>query len=462
MPPRVDAVTVSTQEIPPPGATRRGRGAVVGLAVSVTLIAVAILLPRLADWDVHVRTWPPLHADWDPRVGPGTAPAVVLAALAVLWSFPLAQRLSWPRLLVATYAAGLAWMLSLAFVDGSRGVSYILGSSYEYLSTARRTSNLPAAIADYIDRIPFSAGDLRWPPHLAGHPPGALTFFVALDRIGLGSGFAAGMVVTLMAASTALGVMVVLRLLGAEEVARRAAPWLVFAPAAVWQCVSADAMFAAVAAWALAVLAWAATRRTPAAWPALVGGAVAGLLFGACVMLSYGLPLLGLPALAVLVVARSWRPLVPAIVAAAAVVLVYAALGFSYWSALPVLHTRYWDGVARHRPPAYWLWANFAVLSISAGPLVGAGLGQVVSRSRSLLSEPPGRVAVWLVGSFAAVVVGADATRMSMAEVERIWLPFIPWLLVGCAFVPDRWRRPGLALQVTLALAVQHLLFTGW
>jgi hypothetical protein len=51
---------------------------------------------------------------------------------------------------------------------------------------------------------------------------------------------------------------------------------------------------------------------------------------------------------------------------------------------------------------------------------------------------------------------------MSRAEVERIWLPFVPWLLVGCALLPEPWRRRGLGLQIGVALAVQHLLFTGW
>ena len=69
---------------------------------------------------------------------------------------------------------------------------------------------------------------------------------------------------------------------------------------------------------------------------------------------------------------------------------------------------------------------------------------------------------VWLVAGAVAMVVAADLSQMSRAEVERIWLPFVPWLLVGTALLPDRWRRPALALQVVLALAIQHLLATGW
>ena len=61
-----------------------------------------------------------------------------------------------------------------------------------------------------------------------------------------------------------------------------------------------------------------------------------------------------------------------------------------------------------------------------------------------------------------AMVVVADLSQMSRAEVERIWLPFVPWLLIGCALLPERWRRWGLGLQVVVALVVQHLLATGW
>ena len=44
---------------------------------------------------------------------------------------------------------------------------------------------------------------------------------------------------------------------------------------------------------------------------------------------------------------------------------------------------------------------------------------------------------------------------MSKAEVERIWLPFVPWILLSCALLPEGWRRRGLVLQLAVALAVQ-------
>jgi methylthioxylose transferase len=434
----------------------------IGVFVAVGLIGLAMVVPALTGWHVHVNSFPPLHAEWDPRVGVGTLPALVVGGLAAWWSVDLARRLPWPRLLLATYGGGLAWLFSLALVDGKEGIGRILDTRYEYLRTARATTDLPATLREYVSRISFDglADDIEganWPPHIAGHPPGALSFFVLLVRVGLGSGLAAGIVITLIAASTAVAVLITLRLLGAETAGRQAAPILVFGPAAIWQAVSADAMFAAVAAWGIAALAAAATRRS-VPW-----ALAAGLLLGYCVMLSYGLPLLSVLAVAVLVVARNWRPLPWAVLSALAVVLTFAALGFLWWEALPVLRERYWDGVADVRPASYWLWGNLGALVFSAGPLVGAGLGMLIVRTRELdLGADAVRVVRWLAGAGLVMVLIADGSLMSKAEVERIWLPFVPWLLMSCALLPERWRRIGVLVQVVFALVVQHLLFTGW
>jgi methylthioxylose transferase len=59
-------------------------------------------------------------------------------------------------------------------------------------------------------------------------------------------------------------------------------------------------------------------------------------------------------------------------------------------------------------------------------------------------------------------VLLADLSRMSKGEVERIWLPFVPWLLLSTALLPERWRRAGLALQLATAVLLEVLLFTSW
>jgi methylthioxylose transferase len=436
--------------------TRRPTAPWWGLGIALALMTLAMVVPAVTGWYVHVHDFPPLHAAWDPRVGWGTVPAIVLGVLLAQRAVDLAERLEWPRLLLWVFVAGLLWLLALAYVDGPAGIGTILETPYEYLRTAHRTTDLHATLQEFVRRIPQSASPHNWPVHVAGHPPGALLFFVVLVRIGLGDGFQAGMVVTVLAATTAVAVLVTMRTLGAERMARRAAPFVAFGPAAVWQAVSADAMFAAVAAWGMACLALAATRRS-VTWSVL-----SGLLLGYSVMLSYGLVLLAVLALAVLVVARSWFPLVIAAVAALAVVGVFAVFGFNYIAALPAVHERYYEAVGGRRQPAYWMWGDLAALAFSAGPLAFVGVAQLASRTRDYLQDEETRVVAWLSGAGVAMVLLADASQMSRAEVERIWLPFALWLLFSCALLPETWRRRGLVLQLVLALLVQHLLFTGW
>lgn len=434
-------------------ATRRG------LVAALVLVVLAVAVPLVTGWHVHAtshspRTVAPLHATWRPMLGPGTPFALLLGALGIAYADRVAARLSWRRLLLATYAATLAWGVSLALVYGPSGLSRDLDSPDEYLVTARGIHDVPAFLTGFVARIPLDAPD-NWPIHVAGHPPAATLFFVLLARLGLGSSFAAGCVVTLIGTTTPVAVLVTLRSLGADAAARRAAPFLALGPAALWVVISGDAVFAAVAAWGLAALAVAATSQRPAVrWSA---AAVAGLLLGSLPVLSYGLVLVAPLALAVLVLTRGWRTLAVAAPAALVPTLVLAGYGFDLWSAYPVLRQRYWDGLAPARPPAYWTWGSLAALALSAGPALGAGLGAAVATRRTA-----DRAVLWLVGAAASAIVLADASQMSRGEVERIWLPFVPWLLLSTALLPERWRRPALAVQVVTALLVEHLLDTGW
>jgi hypothetical protein len=432
----------------------------IGLGIAVALIALAVYIPVLLGQSVHVMSFPPLHAEWMPRLGPGTLPALALAVLAVVYGVDAAARAPWRALLIGSFIVGVAWLVSLAMVDGLDGIGVILDTQYEYLNTARAVTDFPATLREYVSRIPLDADD-NWPVHIAGHPPGAVLFFVVLVQLGLGSGLAAGLVVLLVAATTPVAVLLLLRRLDAEEWARRAAPFLVMGSAAIWMAVSADGMFGAVAAWGLCALGYAATatgRSAVAGW-----GVAAGLLLGYCVMLSYGLPLLGILALAVLFLARNWRPLPWAVGAALAVVLAFAAFGFAWWEAYPVLVERYWDGVASRRQFTYWVWGNLAALAVSAGPMVGAAIAMAMQRGirfRGLVTGE--RVIVLLALAGTLTILVADLSQMSKAEVERIWLPLVPWMLLGTALLSERWRRVGFAGQLGFALVVQHLLFTGW
>jgi hypothetical protein len=429
-----------------------------GLGVAALVLLASFTVPVLAGWDVDARSdslgAPPTHGFWRAKVGPGTVPALLLAALGVWRAEAWARTWSWRRLLVVAYVASLAWLLALALVDGTSGLTRVMANHHEYLVTAREVTDVPAMLREYVDRIPAAHPD-NWAIHVAGHPPGAVLFFIGLVHVGLGGDLAAALAVCTVAASIPAAVLLTTRSLGAEHHARLAAPFLVLSPAAVYLAVSGDAVFTATAAWGLAALAASATavRRE-----VMVGWAVAaGVLLGWCVMSSYGLPLLGVIALAVLWLARSWWPLPVAAASALVVVLVFAALGFAWWEAYPVLVERYWDGIAATRPASYWMWGNVGALLVSAGPLLGAGVAVAARRHTGGART----IAVLALASLLAVTI-ADLSRMSKAEVERIWLPFVPWLTLSMALLPDGWRRWGLGLQVAAALLVQHLLYTSW
>ncbi|QIK66113.1 hypothetical protein G7072_06950 [Nocardioides sp. HDW12B] len=482
-----------------PQAPWRTRLPLTGLLVALALMGLCMAVPAVFDWNVRVNSFPPIHAEWMPRVGVASAVALVLAGLFGWKAVDLAETLPWGRLLLATYVAALAWMLALALLDGTSGLRDVMDDSYEYMNTARRVTDFPATLAEYVSRISYDAEPRNWPVHIAGHPPGALAFFVLLVRLGVTDGFEAGLVVSVLAATTPVAVLCTLRTLGAEQVVRRAAPFLAVGPAAIWMCVSGDALFAAVGAWGLAALAMAATRRSTG--PQVAWSVVAGLLLGYVVMMSYGLPLLGILCLAVLWLGGAWRPLPIAAAAAVAVVLSFAAFGFYYWDALPELHDRYWEGVGGRRTPLYWMWGNLGAFLFSAGPMAGAGIAWLLndkgrprlpgnheparghhgesrqraadaaaSRGPALLARLPRfprerspRHAVYVM-TLAGIltVLSADLSQMSKAEVERIWLPFVPWVLLGCALLPERWRRRGVWIQLTAALVIQHLLRTTW
>ncbi|MFI6334277.1 hypothetical protein [Streptomyces sp. NPDC050535] len=434
-------------------------------ALAAALLVLAAVLVGTAiehrDGTLHVG-WPPLYSRWDPHVGPGTPAAIVVAVAVVVYGPLVAARLPWRALLLSVWGTGTAWTFSLALVDGwHRGIAQRLTTGYEYLQVIDRFHDIPTTLRDFTHHILIGSPD-HWPAHVAGHPPAATLTFVLLDRTGLGGGAWAGVWCITVGATAAVAVLVTVRALSAEALARRAAPFLVLAPAAVWMGTSADGYFAAVAAWAVAFLALAVTGHRPR-----TTGLASGLLFGLTVYLSYGLTLFVVIAAAVLLLGTSrLRPLPYVLAGALVVPLAFTLAGFDWWEAYRLLVTRYYQGAGGIRPYSYWVWANLACTVLIAGPATVAGLRRAAAavphkelRARLRTPAPELRLALLVLAALLALLV-ADLSGMSKAETERIWLPFVMWLLAACAFLtrPRAW----LAAQATLALLLNHLLLTGW
>ncbi|CAL9411678.1 hypothetical protein SUDANB1_01664 [Streptomyces sp. enrichment culture] len=431
-------------------------------AAAVLLVTVSVAAGRHIE-DTR-RTlfvdWPPLLASWAPHLGPGTPAAVLVAAATVAQGPALAARLPWRALLPATWGTAMAWIFSLALIDGwDRGIARRLTTRHEYLQVIDRFHDIPAALRGFTGHILLDSPD-NWPAHVAGHPPAATLTFVLLDRIGLGGGGWAGAWCITVGATACVAVLVTIRSLADETLARRSAPFLVLAPAAVWMGTSADAYFAAVAAWAVALLALAVTRGS------LGWAGASGLLFGLTCYLSYGLTLVALIAAAVLVLGRHGireRPALPVpwLAGLAAVPVAFTIAGFDWWEAYRLLVTRYGQGAGGIRPYGYWVWANLACTVLVTGLATAAGLRRTAAALVRRRTGPRAGVRLaFLVSAALLALLVADLSGMSKAETERIWLPFALWLLPACAFLtrPRAW----LTAQALLALLLNHLLITGW
>ena len=480
--PTVHAVVLS----PPAQKTVRGDLVAGVVAIGFVLLTTTVgFLTGARNYgaDLHPRAAArfgeyPVLGDLDPRVGPGTVFAVLIAAATVRWGPSLAERLRWRALLAAGYLTSVAWILALALVDGwQRGVAHQLASGGEYLGVVGKIVDIPRFLATFSSRILDFQPD-SWPTHVAGHPPGATLVFVWLDRIGLSGGGAAGMVCVLAGAAVTVAVPVTVAALGRRDLARVAVPFVALLPGAIWLGVSADAMFAGVTSCGVALFAIGASRggrsdaitlsrvqarerRAERGSPTLcvAGGVVLG--FG--IFLSYGLLLMAPIALAVVLVTRNWRALCYAVPGALAVVAVFALAGFWWLDGYHLVVERYYQGVASHRPYWYWVWANLACLTLVVGPAVVAGL----RRTDFLVGLPrrPGRPVEpvdALVRGAALAVLTATLSGLSKAEVERIWLPVAVWLVLAAVSLPPASRRWWLAAQAGTALVVQHVLLTSW
>ncbi|HEX3648620.1 MAG TPA: hypothetical protein VHV49_09330 [Pseudonocardiaceae bacterium] len=450
-----------------PGSTSRTDLVVALLAL--VLVAAANLVITWGHWYTFHRIYdwaPPLFGYWHPHVGPGSAAVVVLGLAVVVRGPDLAARMRWRRLLWLAYGAGVAWTLLTHLVDGwQRGVPGRLATGDEYLVDVPRITDIPMFLRTFTSHI-LAGRPGSWAVHVSGHPPAATLMFVWLDRVGLGGPTAAAILVVLVGGLAVVAVPVTVRALGGEASARAMLPFLVVFPGAAIAGVSADWLFAGVGSSGVALLAIGALRlRRDRSPRAVVTCYAAGLVLGWCLFLSYGLAGYALVPLAVVVLARGGWALVAALLGAVTVVVAFALAGFWWPDGYHLVIQRYYQDVGRTRPNDYWVWANLAALTLSAGPAVVVGLrrGALCGADAVRHRIHDTRLTVPIL-AYAAVlaVVAADASGLSKAETERIWLPFAVWLTVSTGLIPARHRRWWLGCQVVVALVVRHLLWPQW
>ena len=376
----------------------------------------------------------PFHGRWDLVLGPAVLLPLAVGAALVLAGPALARRLEWRTLLVAGPAASMAWAVALATV-GSPGFTKPMTWRSEYLA------GVPLVDGDFLRT--FTDALPAYPTHIKGHPPGMVLVLWALDTIGLGGRWRGAIVVVAVGASAVAAVLLAVREVSSETAARRVAPYLVLVPGAVWMATSGDAFFTGVGAWTV-TLTVIATGRTDRRW-----AVAAGVAWFATVLLSYGLVLLAGPVIAVAWVRR--RPDVLVVTGAVTVVLL-AALGLvtGFWwpDGLAATRRAYLAGWAPGRAGWVFVWLNVCAFAFAVGPAVAPALQRLRRSGAALL----------VAGALAGVLL-ADLSLMSKAEVERIWLPWVPWVLVATVSLRGRgW----LAAQAATGLGIQLALRSTW
>ncbi|SFF13468.1 hypothetical protein [Blastococcus tunisiensis] len=447
----VDAAPASTTG-------RTARGALV-LLVTAGVVAVWLLgrALTLSGGDLHLSGGYLLVGELDPVVSPGVLLALLVAVAGVLWGPALARRLPWRWLLAGSAGGAAGWSVALALNGGWSRLAEPMASKHEYVADVGRVGGLGAFVDTFVDSVPVDSAD-PWVTHVAGHPPGALLAFVLLERIGLGGPGWAAVLCIAGGALAVPAVLVTVRAVADETAARAVAPFAVLFPGAVWVATSADAFFAGVLAWGVALLALAAARGPSRA--GYLRAAAAGLLLGLSLFLSFGLTAAGLLALAVVLVGRDrldWGGTVRLLAVAAAGVLlvfvVFTVQGYWWFEGIAVDAQRVRDGAAYDDRAAQYPWflaGNVAAGAVAAGPAVVAGLAGLRGRLR------------WLPVAALAGMAVSDLSGLVLGETERIWLPFLVWLLPATATLPPASQRFWLSLSAALAIVVEVVVRTPW
>lgn len=457
------------------------RGTTAGLVVWLAVIAVAIVWPAVFPIPersgVHAA---PFYGSWRFHDLVALLPAVVAAGVTVWW-WPvlcgrLADRSAVRPLAVASGLASVGWAALLAVSGGLERLWSPLESRHGYLEVGYEL-DAGTFLRTFVERVE------RYPIHVKGHPPGLPLVLRGMDSIGLGGAPWAAVLVAVVWAGGVAAVVTTVDVVGGRDLARRVSAPVAFLPGVVFAGTTFDALYTGLMAIALSALVVATYRNGRLAdGLAVAAGATASF----ALHLSYGLAPLALIAVVVLVVRRHVRAAILATVGGLLVVAGFVAGGFWWLDGLNATRGFYAEGISRFRPYAYFVFAgNPAAFALAVGPAAAAGFGALAvrrgapARSKAARSNAAGSNAAgsMAAGSMAAsskavallavpalvAVAAADLTGLSNAEIERIWLPFMPWVAVAAGLVwHDRVARRWLAVTLSIAIVLQAALVTPW
>ena len=443
--PSVDAMTPTATRAPSaspvPTAPRRRRTRL-ALGGALVLVAGTLVWGQVlrARGGLPIDGLPPFHTvprllTWSmwPAVAYAAAMAVVLPRLA---------RLRWPAALGTAWMAAVGWAVSLAVTDGVSRLWTPLTTKYAYLAGLSAVGDHPLTwLRGFTHALP------AYPEHVKGHPPLPVIVLWALDHAGLHGPVPAAALMVGAGCAAVPAIAITVRIVAGPVHARRALPFLVLAPTAMFVATSMDAFFLGVTAGGIALVAVAAHRH--AVLPAVAGG----VLLGAAPYLSYALLTLGAPILAVLIATRPPRRVVLAGIAGGLVVpAAMTAAGFWWPDGVAATSGAWAASAGGNRPYGYFLLGDLAVLAAVLGPAVLAGLGRLRGTEWR----------TWILPAAAFIAVMAlDVAGITRGEVERIWLPYAAWMVTGAAALRGP-ARGWLAAQAGTAVVMQALMGSPW
>lgn len=450
--PQIHEDSVRTSESEPSRDYSTARGVLVVAVVAAVAVGIGLVGQRLIAEGIklHLLGGVLIRGGYFPGIGWQAWTALIIGLITVVRGTAIATMLSWRVLQLLTTLASLGWTVSLAaakpnFEDKS-GITGPLQNIAEYLYDVPRIHGLNDLLGNFIKNIPAHSAN-PWTTHVAGHPPGPIALFAGLKAIGLGGPGWAAAICIVVGIGSVPAVLSAVRSLHGERSARAIAPFLIVGPWALWIATTGDALWLGTSCLAVAVLAAGLSTAAPRRLLLMTSG----LLFGISLFGSYGMALMGLVVLTVVIYRRRFAAL-PWIIIGGLIPIVLAGLGgFWWWHGLTVTSVRVTDGPASiDRPLWYFLIANLVVAAIAVGPAVVGASGQRGLWRRPLVS-----------GAILAILI-ADLTGLAKGEVERIWLPFYPWIATATECLPRRSRSFWLATQVVTTFTITYVMRTDW